>query len=84
MLTQFLALARRLPTNSELFNWSTKIKASRPAAFDLAGSLLDASANADLGALVRLYQAYFKRSTDQAGYTYWTTRLRAGRPLDDV
>jgi Domain of unknown function (DUF4214) len=36
------------------------------------------------GAVVRLYNAYFGRYPDQAGFDYWVGRARAGRSLTEI
>jgi len=78
---QFRDVAGRNPDPLELAAWSLAIEAGTRSVEQLVVQLLTVDPSGVDARVIRLYDAFFKRVPDAAGFDHWTGRLRAGRPL---
>jgi secreted trypsin-like serine protease len=86
VVRQYVDLAGRWPTASELDRWVKAFRAGNPPSpTQLPVELLAAPAWRDIAPpITRLYTATFLRNPETAGLTYWVGPGRAGRTLVDI
>lgn len=81
---QFQDLVGRGPTGAELADWRTRVgggTVTPPAAVD---GLLGSVSVDKIAAVVRLYQAYYQRRPDGAGFRYWRDEVRRGKTINQI
>lgn len=86
VVRQYLDLAGRWPTTTELQRWVGAYRGPNPPSpSQLTTDLLAAPAWRDVVApIARLYLATFLRNPETSGFTYWVGPGRSGRSLTDI
>jgi hypothetical protein len=81
---QFTDLVGRGPTGAELADWRARVgggSVTPPAAVD---GLFGSVSVDKVAAVVRLYQAYYQRRPDGAGFRYWRDEVRRGKSINQI
>lgn len=83
--TQYDDLLGRAADEGGVAFWSGRIDAGAMSRSEFVQSIVESPEYlGTIAPLSRLYLAYFERAPDDAGLTFWTGQLRAGRSLADI
>ena len=83
--TQFNQILGRDPDGTEAAAWIDRLASGGVAPDTFTANLIDAGPlPTQLGPVVRLYSAYFRRVPDSDGIAYWVGRYRFGASLGEI
>jgi hypothetical protein len=75
---------RREPTAADLTYWSSRVGNTWSPGQFIAQMMTSSEADNRVHAVTRLYQAYFLRTPDHSGLTFWLDRRGEGRTLASI
>jgi hypothetical protein len=81
---QFRDLVGRAPTGAELADWRTRVGGATATPQAAVDQLLSSASVGKVASVVRLYEAYYERLPDAAGFRYWRDQVRRGVSVDAV